>query len=63
MTRTTTGEKPFRLAYRSEAIIPAEVGLISYRVDNHDEKKKDEAMLLQLDLLDEVRARAEQRLI
>ena len=62
-TRTHTGETPFRLAYRSEAIIPAEVGLISYRVDNHDEEKKDEAMLLQLDLLDEVRATAEQRLI
>ena len=62
-TRTPTGETPFRLAYRSEAIIPAEVRLISYRMDNHDEEKKDEAMLLQLDLLDEVRATAEQRLI
>ena len=31
-------------------------------VGNHDERKNDEAMHLQLDLLDEVRAIAEQRL-
>ena len=43
-------------------VIPAEVGLISYRVDSHDESKNDEAMFLHLDLLDEVRATAEQRL-
>ena len=57
-----TGETPFRLTYKSEAIIPAEVGLTSYRVDNHDERKNDEAMHLQLDLFDEVRATAKQRL-
>ena len=39
-----------------------EVGLTSYRVDNHDERKNDEAMRLQLDLLEKVRATAEQRL-
>ena len=60
--RTPTGETSFSLAYRSEAVIPAEVGITSYRVNNHDEQKNDEAMRLQLDLLDEVRATAEQRL-
>ena len=59
--RTATGET-FRLTYRSEAVILAEVGLASYKVDNHDERKNDEAMRLQLDLVDEVRATAEQRL-
>ena len=44
MTRTPTGETPFRLTYGSEAVIPAEVGLTSYRVRNHDENKNDEAM-------------------
>ena len=38
--------EPFRLVYGSEAIIRAEVGLTSYRVDNHDERKNDEAMRL-----------------
>ena len=51
-----------RLTYGSEAVIPAKVGLTSYRVHNHDENKNDEAMRLQLDLVDELRAAAEQRL-
>ena len=62
IAKTPIGETPFRLVYKSEAIIPAEVGLTSYRVDNHDEWRNDEAMRLQLELLDEVRATAEQRL-
>ena len=48
--------------YESEAVIPAEVGLTSYRVHNHDENKNDEAMRLQLDLVDEMRVAAKQRL-
>ena len=43
-------------------IIPVEVGLTIYRVDNHNESKNNEAMRLQLNLLDEVRATVEQRL-
>ena len=43
-------------------VIPVEVGLISYRVENHDKGKNNEAMCLQLNLLDEVKATAEQRL-
>jgi len=45
-TRTPIEETPFRLTYGSEAVISAEVGLISYKVDNHDESKNDEAMCL-----------------
>ena len=62
MVRTPIGETPFRLTYMNEAVIPTEVGLTSYKVDNHDERKNDEAMRLQLDLVDEFRAIAEQRL-
>ena len=62
IARTPIGETPFRLTYGSEAIIPAKVGLTSYKVDNHDENKNEETMCLQLDLLDEVRVTAEQRL-
>ena len=60
--RTPTGETPFRLMYGGEAVIPAEVGLTSYKVHNHDKNKNDGAMRLQLDLVDEIRAAAEQRL-
>ena len=47
---------------QKQAVIPAKVGLTSYRVGNYDESRNDEAMHLQLDLLDKVRATAEQRL-
>ena len=57
--RAPTRETPFRLTYRNEAVIPAKVRLTSYRVHNHDESKNDEAMRLQLDLIDEVRATVE----
>ena len=60
--RTPTREIPFQLTYGADAIIPAEVGLTSYRVQNYMEDKNDEAMRLQLDLVDEARATAEQRL-
>ena len=53
---------PFRLTYGSEAVIPAEVGLTSYRIHNHDESRNDETMRLQLDLIDEIRSAGEQRL-
>ena len=39
-----------------------EVGLTNHRVKNYNEDKNEEAMRLQLDLVDEVRATAEQRL-
>ena len=55
--RAPTGETPFRLTYGSEAVIPAEV-LMRYRVHNHDESKNDEAMQLQLDLVDKLRTAA-----
>ena len=60
--RTPTGEMPFRLAYKADAVIPTEVGLTSYQVENYNEDKNEEARRLQLDLVDEVRATAEQRL-
>ena len=61
-TRIPTRETPFRLAYGSDAVIPTEVGLASYRVGNYAEEKNEEAIRLQLDLVDEVCATTEQRL-
>ena len=60
--KTPIRETPFRLTYGSKAVIPAKVRLTSYKVGNHDERKNDKAIRLQLDLLDEVRATAQQRL-
>ena len=63
IVRTPTGETPFRLAYGNDAVIPVEVGLTSYRVENYAERRNEEAIRFQLDLVDEVRATAEQRLV
>ena len=51
--RTPTGETPFRLTYGADAVIPTKVRLTSYRVENYTEDKNEEAMRLQLDLVDE----------
>ena len=40
------GETPFRLAYGSEAVIPTKVRLTSYKVENYDKGKNDEAISL-----------------
>ena len=61
-TRTPTKEISFRLTYGSEVVIPAEVRLISYKVHNHDESKNNKSICLQLDVVNEVRATAKQRL-
>ena len=45
-TRTPTRETPFRLTYEVDAVIPAEVGLSSYRMQNYMEDKNEEAMRL-----------------
>ncbi|XP_075670258.1 uncharacterized protein LOC142640032 [Castanea sativa] len=60
--RTPTGETPFRLVYGTEALIPAEVGLVTYRVESYEESKNNEASHLELDLVDEIRAVVAQRL-
>ena len=44
--RTPTGETPFRLTYGADAVIPAEIGLTSYRVQSYTEDKNEEAMRL-----------------
>ena len=57
-TRTPTGETLFRLTYGADVVIPAEIGLTSYRVQSYTEDKNEETMRLQLDLVDEARAMA-----
>ena len=53
---------PFRLAYGTDVVIPAEIGLTSYRAENYSEDKNEKELRLQLDLVDEVQATTEQRL-
>ena len=60
--RTPTGETPFRLTYRTEAVIPVEVGVTSTRRAAFSEEGNDEKLRLNLDCLDEVRDKASNRM-
>ncbi|KAL5571186.1 hypothetical protein UlMin_020783 [Ulmus minor] len=53
--RATTGETPFSLAYGVEAVIPIEISLPTFRVDNFDEQSNDVLLALATDLLEEKR--------
>ena len=44
--RTPTGETPFRLAYGIDAVILAEIGLTSYRVDSYSKETNEEELRL-----------------
>ena len=57
--RTPTGETPFRLTYGTEAVIPVEIGLTTWRTNHYDESSNDSQLRTNLDLLDEVRDQAE----
>ena len=60
--RTLTGEAPFKLAYGSEAVIPAEVHMASHRVKGYQVEENEVQLCLNLDLIDELRTDAEQRI-
>ena len=61
--RTPTGETPFKLAYGSEAVIPAEVHMTNHRVMKYQDEENKEQLCLNLDLINEVRMDAKQRTI
>ena len=59
--RTPTRETAFKLAYRSETIIPAEVHMANHRMTMYQDKDNEEQLCLNLDLIDEVRTDADER--
>ena len=60
--RTPTGETPFRLTYRTEAVIFVEIGVTSTRRAAFSEEENDDKLRLNLDCLDEVRDKASSRM-
>ncbi|XP_074373651.1 uncharacterized protein LOC141714000 [Apium graveolens] len=56
--KTGTGETPFKFAYRTEARLPVETGSPSHRVVNFDEVSNIKGLKTNLELLDEVKDRA-----
>ena len=60
--RTPTGETPFRLTYRTKAVIPVKVGATSTRRVAFNEEGNDDKLRLNLDCLDKVRDKASSKM-
>ena len=59
--KSATRETPFALAFGTEAVAPVEVGIKSPRVELASEEHNDEALCLNLELLDEKREQVQRR--
>ncbi|GKV50077.1 hypothetical protein SLEP1_g56793 [Rubroshorea leprosula] len=57
-SRTATGETPYHLAFGTEAVIPIEIGVPSFRVTHFDEGRNGQLLRENLDLLDDLREEA-----
>nr|GEV99759.1 reverse transcriptase domain-containing protein [Tanacetum cinerariifolium] len=58
MIKSSHGDTPFSLTYGTEAVIPIEIGMPTYRTAAVDVVSNDEELRLNLDLLEERRERA-----
>ncbi|GJT23751.1 reverse transcriptase domain-containing protein [Tanacetum coccineum] len=58
MLKTSNGETPFSLTYGSEAVIPTEIGMPTYRTLHFNEAQNEEEIRLNLDLSQERRETA-----
>nr|KYP32509.1 hypothetical protein KK1_046792 [Cajanus cajan] len=57
--QSTNRETPFRLTYGTDAMIPVEVGEPSFRRQSFQEESNDDALRAELDVLEEVRDKAQ----
>uniref|UniRef100_A0A2N9ES18 Uncharacterized protein n=1 Tax=Fagus sylvatica TaxID=28930 RepID=A0A2N9ES18_FAGSY len=57
-----TGETPFRMTFGTEAVILVEIGMTTFRTAMHNDQQNDAQIRLNLDLIDEVRGQAEERM-
>nr|GEW95193.1 transposon Ty3-I Gag-Pol polyprotein [Tanacetum cinerariifolium] len=55
MIKSSNGETPFSLTYEAEVVIPLEIGMPTLRTTKVDMIKNDEALRVNLDLLEEKR--------
>ncbi|KAK4394172.1 hypothetical protein Sango_1888000 [Sesamum angolense] len=56
--RGSTGKSPFTLAYGTEVIIPAELGMPSHRILHFNEENNSQLLKEHIDLIDELRETA-----
>ncbi|GJW49047.1 hypothetical protein Tco_0090398 [Tanacetum coccineum] len=53
MIKSSNGDTPFSLTYGTEAVIPAEIGMPTLRIVEMDMVQNNEALEINLDLLEE----------
>ncbi|GJY99301.1 reverse transcriptase domain-containing protein [Tanacetum coccineum] len=58
MVKSSNGDTPFSLTYGTEAVIPAEIRMPTFRTAELDMTKNDEALQINLELLEERREQA-----
>ncbi|GKA13009.1 reverse transcriptase domain-containing protein [Tanacetum coccineum] len=58
MIKSSNGDTPFSLTYGTEAVIPAEIGMPTFRTAEVDVAENDEALEINLDLIEEKREQA-----
>ncbi|GKC06430.1 probable beta-1,4-xylosyltransferase IRX10L [Tanacetum coccineum] len=58
MIKSSNGETPFSLTYDTKAVIPAEIGMPTLRTVEVDPTKNDEALKINLDLIEKKREQA-----
>lgn len=59
--KTATGETPFALAFGHEAVVPAEIGVRTHRIEYFSEEQNDEQMCINLNLMEDKREKALQK--
>jgi bifunctional DNase/RNase len=50
------------MTFGTEAVVPVEIGLTTFRTTMYNDQQNDEQIRLNLDLVDEVREKAEARI-
>ena len=58
MPRRSTGETPFSMTYRAEAVIPLETGFLTTRTSSFNPEDNDEQLTRSLDLIEEKKENA-----
>ncbi|GJY88320.1 reverse transcriptase domain-containing protein [Tanacetum coccineum] len=61
MIKSSNGETPFSLTYGTEAVIPVEIGMPTLRTVEVDMTKNNEALGINLDLLEEKKSRQQSK--
>nr|GEY35383.1 reverse transcriptase domain-containing protein [Tanacetum cinerariifolium] len=56
--KSSNGDTPFSLTYGTEAVIPAEIGMLTLRTEEVDLVQNNEALEINLDLLEEIKEEA-----